>query len=136
MINSRNKGKRGEREVCVWLNGLFEAFAPEIEQPVFRRNLMQYADGGYDIENDLGLAIEVKRHETLQVNRWWGQCVEQASATGKEPVLLWRTNRERKWHVMIRCGVAWNGVKGLAIPIEISQESFEALLIQRFKKVQ
>ena len=133
-INARQKGKRGEREVGNWLNELFARLAPEYEQPVFRRNLMQYADGGYDLENDLGLAIEVKRQEKLHVMQWWKQAVTQSIERGGEPVLLWRQNGERKWHVMICCEVTWNRVSSMPIPVEITQDAFETLLIHRYMK--
>ena len=58
---SRQKGQRGEREVC---QILAEHLGGE-----FKRNLMQTQEGGFDI---LGLdeyAIEVKFQEKLQIEK-------------------------------------------------------------------
>ena len=87
---SRQKGQRGEREVCKILS---DKLGGE-----FKRNLMQTAEGGYDV---LGLkvwAIEVKFQEKLSIEKWWKQTVEQAN--GKKPVLFFRKSRE-DWRVVI-----------------------------------
>src|SRR5699024_4186713 len=61
--------------------------------PSVERNLMQTAKGGYDLVGVDWLAVEVKRQETLNVNGWWKQTLEQASE-GQTPVLLYRKNRQ------------------------------------------
>ena len=87
---SRQKGQRGEREVC---QILAEHLGGE-----FKRNLMQTQEGGFDV---LGLdeyAIEVKFQEKLQIEKWWEQTVEQAE--DRIPVLFFRRSRE-EWRVVV-----------------------------------
>jgi len=89
---SRDKGQRGEREVCALLT---EKLGGE-----FKRNLMQTAEGGHDV---LGLeycALEVKRCETLAVDAWWEQTKEQADEVEAYPVLFYRKSRQ-PWSVVI-----------------------------------
>ena len=68
-MNSRDKGKRGERELA---NLLQEYLGRDVT-----RNLVQSRDGGYDL-NIEGIALEVKRREELALREWWDQTVEQA----------------------------------------------------------
>lgn len=89
---SRDKGQRGEREVCALLH---EHLGTE-----FKRNLMQTAEGGHDVLGLKGCAIEVKRQEKLQVEKWWKQTVGQASDVGQLPVLFFRRNKE-SWTVAV-----------------------------------
>ena len=88
---SRQKGQRGEREICKILE---EKLGGE-----FKRNLMQTAEGGYDVLGLDGWAIEVKFQEKLSIEKWWKQTVEQAT-NGKKPVLFFRRSRE-DWRVVI-----------------------------------
>ncbi len=90
-MNSRNKGKAGEREAAQFLRDHgFEA----------RRG--QQFSGGDDspdiIHNVPGVHFEVKRRE--QMNPW--DALEQATDDANEslPVVLWRRNN-RKWIVVI-----------------------------------
>lgn len=93
---SRNKGQRGEREVCKLLA---EKLGGE-----FKRNLMQTAEGGYDVIGLEGCALEVKRCETLSINSWWDQAKEQAEVN-TWPVLFYRKSRQ-PWSVVIEIGMA------------------------------
>jgi len=93
---SRNKGQRGEREVCKLLA---EKLGGE-----FKRNLMQTAEGGYDVIGLEGCALEVKRCETLSINSWWDQAKEQAEVNAW-PVLFYRKSRQ-PWSVVIEIGMA------------------------------
>lgn len=94
------KGKTGEREA---LSHMVMAMQ-EVERSLGRfnehsqshkvqRNLQQSIAGGCDILGIPGIAIEVKRHETLKVEEWWSQCVEQAPL-GLMPVLMYRKNKQ------------------------------------------
>jgi hypothetical protein len=87
MINSRTKGRAGEQEIARMLRQI--PGLPEIS-----RNLEQTARGGADILSVPGVAIEVKRCETLCLPRWWRQAVNQAQREHAIPVLVWRRNRE------------------------------------------
>lgn len=75
-----SKGKRGEREVCDELQPIVDSVATSLgmSAPRIRRNLQQSGDGGEDIIGLPWYAIEVKRCETLALDRWWRQCVTQA----------------------------------------------------------
>ena len=89
----RNKGSRGERELAALLNERFDLGA--------KRSLGQAREGGEDINlNDLGIVIEVKRQEALQVNAWWRQVCEAANNAKCLPVLAYRQNR-RKWKFVL-----------------------------------
>ena len=103
-LTSRNKGKRGEREVVKLLQSacdeVYEYYAHPA--PVFERNQMQSNLGGYDNVGLEWLAVEVKFQEQLQPDAWWKQTTEQA---GDEqiPVLFYRKSR-MKWRVrMFAC---------------------------------
>lgn len=75
-----SKGKRGEREVCDELQPVVDSVATSMGMaaPRIRRNLAQSGDGGEDIVGLPWYAIEVKRCETLALDKWWRQCVTQA----------------------------------------------------------
>ena len=86
---SKNKGANGERELAKLL-----ASCLGIEN--INRNLAQSREGGADILDIEGLAIEVKRQENLCLPAWWKQTVKQAVDTKRLPVLAYRQNR-REW---------------------------------------
>ena len=88
---SRQKGQRGEREVC---KILAEQLGGE-----YKRNLSQTQDGGYDVLGLEGWAIEVKFQENLSIEKWWKQAVEQSSKD-KKPVLFFRKSRT-DWRVVV-----------------------------------
>lgn len=124
-IRSRNKGKVGEREVCVMLRATVARAHVELGLPPvvdIKRNLMQCAEGGYDIEGLPWLAIEVKRQERLEVERWWQQAVAQAERADRLPVLIYRQSR-KKWRVVMYGGVqpmsAKNGWSYMEVEIDI-----------------
>lgn len=104
-IHVVNKGKEGEREVCRLLNQVLQTLAPSFDADtqkllagVVQRNQNQSAVGGGDI-NLFGLSIEVKRCETLEIEKWWRQATTSASRNGDKPVLIYRQNR-KAWHVV------------------------------------
>ena len=82
---SRDKGQRGEREVCKLMG---EALGVSLD-----RELDQTRDGGTDIIYE-HFAVEVKRQEVLCIDKWWEQTCLQAKAIGKHPILLFRRSRE------------------------------------------
>ena len=87
---SRNKGASGEREILRW----FEKAFPDL--PRLERNHSQTAIGGADCLDLPGIALEVKRQETLSLPAWWRQTCQQAITAQRMPVLVYRRNRE-KW---------------------------------------
>lgn len=90
--SSRTKGASGERELFALLN---EALGRD----TFKRNLLQSRIGGADNERSHLVALEVKRHEKLQLNQWMKQCLAQAKP-GAVPALAWRASRE-PWRVAV-----------------------------------
>lgn len=120
---SRDKGMRAERQAVQMLQPVvtkqYEAHG--LEAPQLSRNLMQTARGGYDIEGLEWLALEVKHHETLQLNKWWDQAKQQAG-TSREPVLIYKQNNV-KWRVMMY-GYLPLGPKRIKCPVDISVDSF------------
>lgn len=82
----RDKGARGERELA---KELYDRLGIEL-----KRNLEQSRNGGYDLEGMPKFAIEVKRHEKLEIAKWWAQATEQARLANRVPVLAWRQSRK------------------------------------------
>lgn len=100
-INSRDKGKRAERQVIDLLqpvvNEVYEAHG--LTPPVLQRNTLQCDSGGCDIAGLKWVAIEVKHQKVLYVAAWWAQACEQADRLKAWPVLLYRQNHGR-WHAV------------------------------------
>lgn len=97
MVNKAvTKGKRGEREVALRLNKLISSLGLD----TVIRVVADPHGNDADLMSIPGLAIEVKRHETLNVNGWWRQAERQADNTGSIPVLVYRQNRG-KWKYCI-----------------------------------
>lgn len=88
-MNSREKGKRGERELAKELN----KYGCEC------RRGQQYngADGSADVIGIDGLHIECKRVEALNIHKAINQAISDAKA-GETPVVMHRKNGE-KWLV-------------------------------------
>jgi len=95
---ARNKGASAEREVIKLLEPLVRDFG---EGKLFR-NLEQTRSGGHDIIGLDWLALEVKRQETLSLDAWWQQTVQQAGES-RVPVLIYRQSRQPWRVVMIGC---------------------------------
>lgn len=87
--SQRNKGANAERE-------LIRLLAERLDIADLRRNLEQTRNGGFDVLGLPGIALEVKRQETLALPAWWRQTVSQALRDGGIPVLAYRQNR-RPW---------------------------------------
>lgn len=87
---SRNKGQRGERELCALLSDELGT--------VVKRNLSQTRAGGADCVEIKGWKIEIKYQETLNLNAWWKQAVEQAG--NDKPILFYRQSRQ-PWRAMM-----------------------------------
>lgn len=106
MTNIRVKGATGEREVADALNYRASLAFTALGLPFSwsddgaQRNQLQTAVGGCDLTNTWGLAIEIKRQETLSVNTWWAQCVASAERAKQEPVLIYRQSRQ-PWRVVM-----------------------------------
>jgi len=88
----RTKGATGERTVINMFkeNGFTNA----------KRNLMQTAEGGFDIVGVGKFAIEVKNHKKLSIDSWWKQTTDQAK-DGLIPVLIYHIPNTSKWLVQM-----------------------------------
>lgn len=108
MINVRQKGAGGEREICDALNLIIKSAMRQLKYTEdeirlagnsVQRNQNQSAVGGNDLTNTFGMSIEVKRQETLSIPAWWKQTIDAAKRNDEHPVLLWRQNG-KKWNCM------------------------------------
>lgn len=119
---SRNKGKRGEREVIGLMQlAIFEVYqAHGLECPRLQRNTLQSDRGGFDIVGIEWLALEVKYQETLHLDQWWAQTLRQAQ--DKEPVLIYRSNHQ-PWRVMMHALLGGPGC-GITVPVIVTFEQF------------
>jgi hypothetical protein len=132
-INSRAKGKAGEREL---INELKVLLPPELTSEL-TRNLDQTRDGGHDI---LGLgdwALEVKRYAEVlpaDLERFWKQATEQARKDEKRPAVAYRQDR-RPWRVVTR---GWGNSDEYEDTIEMSLGLFAKFVAvgQEIKNVQ
>lgn len=107
MVNIRQKGAEGERQVYKMLNDIIvevmrAANYPDDEiakaQNMVQRNQNQSAVGGNDLTNTFGMSIEVKRQEQLSIGTWWAQCVAAADRNKELPVLIFKQNR-KPWRI-------------------------------------
>ena len=130
-LTSRNKGKRGEREVVKLLQPMInEVYGYyELEPPKLERNQMQSNNGGYDIVGLDWLALEVKFQEQLNIKAFWKQTVAQA-VKGQEPVLIYRKSR-MKWRVMMYAYLRVDKKKRLRKAVDIPVEDFLEYLQHR-----
>ena len=114
---SREKGKRGEREVFGLLSDLLGT--------VVKRNI-NARRGDCDSLELPGWACESKRTEAW-TDGYWAQAVEQAERVKRRPVLFWRGNR-RPWVAM----VDFVDVAALEVPrghrVEMSLEAFASFV--------
>ena len=103
MTNSRDKGKRGEREVCHMLTKY-------LGEPI-TRELGASRDGGCDVKITMGeftYFVEVKLYRKVtqaSVAEWWKQTLRQANddehARNPVPVLIYRQSHWKYWEVVI-----------------------------------
>lgn len=109
-----SKGKRGEREVCDELQPVVDSVATSMGMtaPRIRRNLAQSGDGGEDIVGLPWYAIEVKRCETLALDKWWRQCVTQARR---------KAAMASAWDDLTRGG--WRRVEAAMAPVCVREEA-------------
>lgn len=89
---SRNKGASGEREFAALLS---ETLGEEI-----KRKLGAARDGGDDVVAGM-FSFEVKRRESLSVEQWLAQAVENADS-GRIPVVVYRKNGQTEWRVVMQ----------------------------------
>ena len=98
-MNSRSKGHKFEREVVNLIKDHLGVDA--------KRNLMQTAEGGFDVLGVPGWAIECKRYAVAKpadIKRFWLQACEQGEP-GEQPVLILKQDRKP-----IQVFIKWQGV--------------------------
>ena len=110
-LMSRNKGKRGEREVIGILQPIVSQVynAMGMEAPRLQRNTLQSDGGGFDVVGLNWMALEVKFHAELAVEAWWRQTLAQCGQQ-QVPVLFYRRNKvEWKVRAMVtmQAGGTW-----------------------------
>jgi Holliday junction resolvase len=97
---SRNKGARGEREICALLR---DNLGGE-----FNRLLKQYQQSQLaDIEQLVGpYSLEVKNCASLNLKSWWQQTVQAASKRDAQPCLAYKVPR-KGWRFRVPLPQAW-----------------------------
>jgi Holliday junction resolvase len=97
---SRNKGARGEREICALLR---DNLGGE-----FNRLLKQYQQSQLaDIEQLVGpYSLEVKNCASLNLKSWWQQTVRAASKRDAQPCLAYKVPR-KGWRFRVPLPQAW-----------------------------
>lgn len=134
-INSRAKGKTGERELI----GELKKLLPSEMTSELTRNLDQTRDGGHDILGLDGWALEVKRYAEVlpaDLERFWNQACEQAARNDEaRPALCFRQDR-RAWRTVIH--VSEVGASPHVAPtttysdtVEMSLELFAKLVMEK-----
>lgn len=128
-INIRQKGATAEQDIALELNAIIcgvhmELGIPVPAKPIVQRNQMQSAVGGKDLVGTFGLAIEVKRQESLSIGSWWAQCTTSAKDLGEVPVLLFRQNKQ-KWRCIMQVQIPITDGSYVQSKAEISFEDFK-----------
>lgn len=97
---SRDKGARGEREVCKMLS--------ENLGGTYNRLLKQYQQSQLsDIEQLVGVySLEVKNCAKVNLRAWWQQAVTAADKRGAVPCLAYKVAR-RGWKFVVPLPQAW-----------------------------
>lgn len=132
-INSRAKGKSGERELI----GELKKLLPSEMTSELTRNLDQTREGGHDILGLDGWALEVKRYAEVlpaDLERFWNQACEQAARNDEaRPALCFRQDR-RSWRTVIHVSELGKNVpasEGYADTVEMSLELFAKLVMEK-----
>lgn len=145
---AKQKGKRGEREavkvlqpaideVWKWLYGKAD-YNPEMDaaqtigmsmmkwdmRPQLFRNQNQSFEGGYDIDGLEWMALEIKRCETLNLNKWWEQTMRQEGA-GQTGVLMYRQSR-KPWRIQMMGRIVYDNqsMEYVNTRVDITLEDF------------
>lgn len=94
-VNSKEKGKRYEREIANWLK----------EQGFDARRTAQYCGNTGDASDVVGLPgvhIECKHVEKANLHAWVEQAIRDSGGTGNIPVIFWKQNRMPQLAIMLR----------------------------------
>lgn len=124
MVHVVNKGKAGEREAIKFLQPTIDQVYAQLGQqaPELFRNQNQSALGGYDIDGLPWLALEIKRQEQLNLNKWWEQ-VNKACGEGQTPIVMFRQNR-KQWRFLMDVWLHTGGTGHMKVRAEVTKEDF------------
>ena len=89
---SREKGQQGERQFA-------KALSEHLGYDV-RRDITQVRDGGTDILDVDGWAIEVRWRKQLSLGAWWKEICGREYSEPRFPALAYRQDRQ-PWRVII-----------------------------------
>lgn len=112
---SRDKGKRGERQVIKLLKPIVDRVYLKygIDPPLLQRNLLQSDCGGFDVYGLDWMALEVKWQEDYAIPMWWRQTLSQCGED-QVPVLFYRRSRV-PWTVRMFVDASVGRIDGGAI---------------------
>lgn len=94
-LDSREKGKRYEREIANWLK----------EHGYDARRTAQYCGNTGDASDVVGLPgihIECKHVERANLHAWVDQAIRDSEGTGNLPCVFWKQNRMPQLVIMRR----------------------------------
>jgi len=130
LVNARNKGRRGEREV---IDEIKELLGIQLEV-----NYSQTFGGGHDLLGLDGFAIEVKRRKVItpgDLKNFWEQTTTQARKVRLLPCLWFRADRS-DWRVMIAKPYALKNnlfeMEDFNVAMNISTELFASLIREEY----
>jgi len=116
--SQRRKGATAERELAHLLS---DALGLDCA-----RNLEQTRSGGFDLLGVDPWALEVKRHETLQLNAWWRQACLQAERM--IPALAYRKSRQ-PWRFRVPLPVLLGRFEGGYDRAPIAELDFDGFVL-------
>lgn len=137
-LNARAKGANGEREVVNLMNRIIDnVLASQVwddlvistARSCIQRNQAQSAVGGHDLNGVFGMSVEIKRVENVQVDKWWGQCTEQAKRNNEHPVLLYRQNHQ-PWRCVTLGHAPLPGGRLSSMRVQMSEADFTVWFYQ------
>lgn len=95
MTNGRRKGHNFENELCKMI---VDQLGDVLGDQKVKRNLDQYRESDQGDINIDGWTIEAKRYASNSGGNykpeWWSQVTSAANATGTEPVLIYKYDRQ------------------------------------------
>lgn len=139
---SKQKGKRGERQIVKMLQGAIEEVyqwleqqpryesiktliegQPQLKRPFLERNQNQTNAGGCDLVGIKWASIEIKNTAKCSpalITKWWQQCLDQCEEN-EEPILFFKRGTTQR--VMVK-GVIGGNIIHHRVPVEICIEDF------------
>lgn len=98
---NRSKGATAEREFLKKLTEELEEIEfSGLPENGLARNLDQTREGGWDNNELLRFAMEIRRRESLSLGSWWKKVCEEAIPTDKIPAVIYRQSRQ-PWKIMV-----------------------------------